>query len=105
MRTSVLAIFLITLLLQSSLAFSQDRKISGTVTDANGAGVEGVSVANQSTKASVLTDASGTFSINGAPGQRLLFTHISFAQKEMIIGSESTLTVALEQLQNVLSDV
>ncbi|MEO6916776.1 MAG: TonB-dependent receptor plug domain-containing protein, partial [Chitinophagaceae bacterium] len=105
MKKTVLAIFMIGLLVTSLTSFGQDQKITGIVTDPNGAPIESVSVTNQSTKATTLTNALGAFSIGGIKGQRLLLTHITFGQKEIVIGSGSTLNISMEQQQNTLNDV
>lgn len=105
MRTTILAFYIIAVLLTSLHSYGQDRKFSGTITNAGGTPVEGVSVRNDATKASVLTDATGNFSIAGMSGQKLIFTHIGFAEKELLLGSETSLTVSLVQVENTLNEV
>lgn len=87
----IAAMFLITF-----CAYSQDRTITGKVTDeASSAGIPGVTVHVKGTRISTQTDTEGKYSLNVKNGKALLFTYVGYLEKEVVIGSGSNIDVAL----------
>jgi TonB-linked SusC/RagA family outer membrane protein len=90
----------------SCFAFSQNRVISGKVTDSkDGSPLPGVSVVVKGKTVGVSTDASGAFSLSVADGATLVFTHTGYDRHEVKVGSESTLNVQLQFNSNALGEV
>lgn len=102
-RAGILCLFA---LLFSCFAFSQNRVISGKVTDSkDGAPLPGVSVVIKGKTIGVSTDISGAFSINVSDDATLVFTHTGYDRREMKVGAGSTLNVQLQFNSNALGEV
>lgn len=68
------------LLLVSSFSFAQN-KVSGTVKDANGEPLIGVSVMEVGTNNGAVTDVNGKYTLSVKPGAKLKLTYIGFTSK------------------------
>ncbi len=90
----------------TQLAFSQTKVITGKVTDANGAPVQGASVSAKGSKGGTTTDANGAFSITvPATASSLIVSSVGFNQVEASIGDQTALNVALASATQSLNDV
>ncbi|PST81662.1 SusC/RagA family TonB-linked outer membrane protein [Pedobacter yulinensis] len=86
--------------------FGQQKSISGKVTNGRNEALPGVTVLSKSNKQNgTVTDAGGNFKINASPGEVLVFTFVGFKTKEVPVGSESGLTVTLDEETGNLQDV
>lgn len=87
-------------------AFSQNKTVSGKVTDAkDGSGISGVSVTIKGTNLGTQTDATGAFSLSApANATTLVVSAIGFRTMEVAIGAGSV-AVALETQANNLNEV
>lgn len=74
--------FLVLLLMLSQVAFSQERTVSGIVSDNSGMPIPGVTVSVKGTNNATQTDFDGKYSIKAAPNQILLFTYIGMKANE-----------------------
>ncbi len=97
-------IFTFSLLLFFSL-ISKAQTITGKVTDAQGAPLNGVSVAVKGVTSGVASSSAGTFTINAPANAVLVFTSIGYAQKEVAVDGRSTVDVVLETDSRNLSEV
>lgn len=78
------------------LAFAQ-KTIQGTVKDANGDPMIGVTITDQNGKAGGITDLDGKFTIqNAAPNTVLTFSYIGCKPKKVKVGSQKTWNIVLE---------
>jgi TonB-linked SusC/RagA family outer membrane protein len=93
------------LLLITLGTFAQVREVTGTVTDSEGKPVSGVTVSVKGTAANVVTDARGNYRLMATPEQTIVFTHISFAVKEVKVAQHPTVDVSLTPADNKLDDV
>ncbi len=86
-------------------AFAQ-FKVSGVVTDENGAPIPFASIVVKGTTIGVAADADGKFAIN-APSSKsvLLFSSIGYAGEEVPVGGKATITVALGPDKEALDEV
>lgn len=82
------------LMLFSVLAFSQNRTITGTVTDEKGDAVPGASVRIKNTRTGVAADNAGRFSILANTGDVLVVSGASIETIEVTVGSGNTITIA-----------
>ena len=98
---------LIICLLSSTLAWSQQKKITGTVTaDDSKAALAGANIAVKGRNVGTQTDASGNFSIDAGVGETLVITHTGYAKLEVIVSSESAVVdVSLRQESGNLGEV
>jgi TonB-linked SusC/RagA family outer membrane protein len=100
-------VFLLALMLTMSLvAFGQDRKVSGTVSDAKGGGIPGVSVVIKGTTTGTTTDVNGAFSINVKSGNaELVITSVGYVSQSIAVGNRSSIVVSLNEDVSQLSEV
>src|SRR4051812_17491123 len=93
-------------LLFSTLTFSQNRTISGKVTDAkDGAPLPGVSVQVKGQNAGATTDMNGSFTLSIVPGTTLTFTHTGYEGYQVKVGEQETLDVQLQLSKGSMSEV
>lgn len=86
--------------------FAQNRTITGTVLDANGIPLPGVSVVAIPSRTGTTTDNTGKFLISIPANARLLeFSAVNFATQSSIIGSRTTVDVRLVNEDKSLAEV
>ena len=92
--------------LASTTAFAQ-RQVSGKVTSAaDNAAMPGVTVLVEGTTNATTTDASGSYSIEVPNDQStLVFSFIGFLPREVAVGNQTTINVALEEDSKALDEV
>src|SRR6478735_9046751 len=83
----------------------QLKIITGKVTNAANAPLEGVSVLIKNSKAATVTRKNGTFSIQASEQDTLVFTYIGYANRSAFVGSKTTLDITLAEGASDLSDV
>lgn len=89
-----------------SLAFAQDRKVTGTVSDQNGNPLANVSYQLKNTTIGGLTSENGQFSINvSSPSAVLVFSLVSYKTVEHKVGQATEITITLEPAAGNLSEV
>jgi TonB-linked SusC/RagA family outer membrane protein len=86
-----------------STVYAQQR-VTGRVTDDKGNGVESVTVAVKGTNTNAVTNANGDFSIAAGNGQRLVFSSVGFASKEIPV-TGSRIDITLDRTSGDLGDV
>jgi TonB-linked SusC/RagA family outer membrane protein len=101
------ATVLFTLLLLSHLSYSQDKVISGRVTDpTNGSGIAGVNVAAKGTISGTQTDVDGSYRISVGPSvTTLVFSSIGFTTQEISIDGRTSIDVTLSGSVSSLNEV
>ena len=80
------------LLLVSTLTFAQS-KVSGTVKDANGEPLIGVSVMEVGTNNGAVTDMNGNYTLNVKPGAKLKLSYIGFTSKTIKASGNSQIVL------------
>lgn len=90
------------LLLVSTLTFAQS-KVSGTVKDANGEPLIGVSVIEVGTNNGAVTDINGNYTLNVKPGAKLKLSYIGFTPQTVKAGSNSQ--IVLQEDNTALNEV
>lgn len=82
----------------------QQTNVHGVVKDAKGNAVADATVSVKGTNKSTLTASDGSFSIDAKQGDVLVITHVSFAAKEVTVGS-GNVNVSLSDAASTMSDV
>jgi TonB-linked SusC/RagA family outer membrane protein len=83
-----------------------DITVRGTVTDAGGQAIPGVSVKLKGSSLGVTTDLNGQYSINIPDGSGVLvFSFIGFSTMELAINNQTTLNVTLSEDSKTLDEV
>jgi TonB-linked SusC/RagA family outer membrane protein len=88
-------------------AYAQENiKISGTVTDANGDALPGVSVIVKGSVRGTVTDANGKYSLAiSSANDVLLFSYIGYNVQEQVVGTKTVLNVTMVENLQLLDEV
>lgn len=70
-------------------------KLTGTVTDENGAGMPGVTIAKKGTSSGANSDVNGKYSIDVNPGDVLVYSFVGYKSQEVKITNQSVLNIQL----------
>lgn len=98
--------FLIGLFLMSNfIVFSQNKTITGTVTDQNSFPQVGVTVLIKGTSNGTQTDFDGKYSINANTGDVLVFSSVGFKTSEITVRETSIINVILDEDVEALEEV
>ncbi|MET4141052.1 TonB-dependent receptor [Pedobacter sp. UYP1] len=92
-KISLLTVFLFAGLLAAT---AQDMQVNGTVKDAQGEPLPGVSVKLQGTTKATSTTAKGTFTISTPATGILIFRSIGFITKEQAVNNRQQINITLE---------
>ncbi|MEJ6979701.1 TonB-dependent receptor [Pedobacter sp. P351] len=86
--------------------FAQSKVVTGAVTDEKGETLPGVGVVVKGTQTATTTSGDGKFSIRVTGNNSVLvFSYIGFANQEILVGSKSTVVVALKENVSALTEV
>ena len=96
--------FLCLFLLSASFVFSQQRNVSGSVTDEQGVPLPGATVIVQETNSGTTTDFDGNYTISAEDGQTLIISYVGYTSQQITVSNSSSYDVAL-QLGNALDEV
>lgn len=86
-------------------SYGQETGLKGTVRDGAGKGIAGVTIRVKGGTASVQTNAEGSFSIQAATGSTLIITSVGYQEKQLIVGAQKTVDIALMPAENVLEEL
>jgi hypothetical protein len=75
---------------------AQDIQISGTVTDASGAPLPGVSIVVKGTTTGTASSVDGNFELPVPPGATLVFSSVGMKSQEIAVGNQTVIDVVLE---------
>lgn len=99
-------LFVFQFLLVTTIAFAQDRTISGKVTSPQGEGIPGVTVSVKGTTIGTITDVDGVYKLTvSADVKKLTYSFVGFRIQEIEIGSQSTIDVKLVEENKQLDEV
>ncbi|MCU0467491.1 MAG: SusC/RagA family TonB-linked outer membrane protein [Arcicella sp.] len=87
------------------VGISQDRQVTGKVTDSDNAALPGVSILVKGTTRGTTTTAEGTFKISAKEGSTLVFNSLGYEKKEIKVGNQSVLNVSLVSSSSELDEV
>jgi TonB-linked SusC/RagA family outer membrane protein len=98
----ILTLFLVMLTL---LVYSQEKNITGNVTDMAGTPLLGVTVLIKGSRKGTTTDFDGNYTIRAKPKDVLVFSYLGSETKEVTVGAKSTLNVSLSDTSMALEEV
>ncbi|MEZ0453905.1 SusC/RagA family TonB-linked outer membrane protein [Sphingobacterium thalpophilum] len=105
MKHKLLSFFVGSMIL-TSVAFAQEKKVSGRVTGADGKPLAGVTIAVQGSNVATQTDANGNYSLSVPTGKVIVFRSVGYADKTLIVKEgQSAFNVTLDGADNALSEV
>lgn len=97
-------LFLFMALASTAVGFAQ-KQVSGTVTDASGVPLPGVSVLVEGTSQGTATDFDGRYTLEVAEGESLVFSFVGFLPATRTIGSSDVIDVNLQEDTQGLQEV
>src|SRR5690606_32715016 len=103
MKRTLQVFFLLLFVFQSG--YSQERTITGTVTDAGGLPIPGVNVTVRNTNRGAQTDFDGNYSINAATNEILVFSFVGLSRVERSVGTSSVVNVTMQEDSEALDEV
>jgi TonB-linked SusC/RagA family outer membrane protein len=95
------ALLLAVLMLFGAFIYAQTRTVTGTVRDSKGDPVPFANVTVKGTNTGVSADVNGNFTIQIEEGQSLIVSSTGFAEQEVAVGTQTTLTVAMQPQGNL----
>ena len=87
---------LLALLITTSIlltAYAQTKSVTGKITDANGAPLQGISVIIKGTLSGTTTAADGSFKLNVPENATLVFSGVGYEATEMSVRNRTVLDV------------
>ena len=81
------------------------QTVTGTVTDESGKSIQAASVTIKGTTRGTVTDQNGMFSISASPGNVLSVSSLGYISKEVTLGNEKNISIALTATNSELSAV
>lgn len=87
------------------MVLAQTKKITGTVKDATGVGVPGVTILIEGGGAKTQTDGDGKFTITAKPGDVLITKYISHTDGRITVDQRSNYNITIKEEANSLNEV
>ncbi len=103
--TKMLFIAVLLFLTDSLGMMAQTKKITGKVSSDKGETLSGVTILIKGTKKGTSTDKEGKFSLEASQGNTLVFSFISYQNKEVLVNTESVLDIVLNESTESLEEV
>lgn len=96
---------LVAILSCGAMAMAQNKQVTGTVTDPEGAAMAGVTVQVEGTMNATATNAAGQYSISAPAEANLVFSYIGMASQTQPVGQRSVIDVTMQSDSQVMEDV
>ncbi|MCX2480028.1 SusC/RagA family TonB-linked outer membrane protein [Pedobacter sp. MC2016-15] len=93
------------LLFSFSFTYAQTVTVKGIVKDAQGVTIPSVTIVIKGTTKGTTSDMNGAYTIAATKGSTLVFRFVGYEAKEVVVGDQSTINVALADVSNKLNDV
>lgn len=91
-----LSLSLAVMLMMASVVWAQDRTVSGTITDENGAGMPGVNIIVKGLSSGTVTDVNGKYSLSAPANGTLVVTFVGYKTVEVPVGDRTSIDVAMD---------
>lgn len=90
---------------QNTSKDTKKRKVTGTVSDANGEPIIGATIKEKGTTNGTASDLDAKFSLEVSPGAVLEVSYIGYQTQEVKVGDRVSLSVTLAENQQILDEV
>ncbi len=97
--------FFVFALLTGTEAFAQAASVTGTIKDAAGQPLGGVTIMEKGTNNGTVSDADGKYTLTVKPNAVLVFSFSGYKEQEEKVGKRSTINISLESDEKQLSEV
>lgn len=104
-RCSKKGLLLNSLFLIAMSSYGQSANVKGVIKDSSGKGIAGVTIRVKGKAETVQTNTQGNFSIQVSPGSTLIITSVGFQEKQITVGQQANLDIALVPAENVLEEL
>jgi TonB-linked SusC/RagA family outer membrane protein len=104
MKTKLKGILTLLLAFFVQISFAQEKTVSGTVSDSEGA-LPGVNVTLKGTTSGTETDFDGKYSIKASTGDVLVFSYIGYTSVEKEVNNNNVIDVTLVESGEALDEV
>ncbi len=91
------AVFLLLAFFNFSLVMAQTKTITGTVTDATGISLPGVTIAIKGTTQGTITDVDGNYNLDAAASDILVYSFVGYNTQEIVVGNQTIINVSLAE--------
>lgn len=85
------------LLFVLNFSFAQQSRVTGKVNDVRNQPLPGATVLVKGTSRGTVTDVDGTFAIQAASGETLVFSFVGFETKEFLLGASTIVDITLSE--------
>ncbi|MFB9057370.1 SusC/RagA family TonB-linked outer membrane protein [Mariniflexile ostreae] len=85
--------------------YAQNKNISGNVTGEDGIPLPGVSILVKGTTTGTMSDFDGNYSLKAKPNAIVVFSYVGMESQEVLVGSKTTINIALKSSQIGLDEV
>jgi TonB-linked SusC/RagA family outer membrane protein len=89
----------------NSETMDQSKKVTGKIIDKDGAPLPGVTITVLGTTRGVITDNDGSFTIDAAPGDKLVFSFIGMESQIIDVDNKTNISITLLEKTEELADV
>ncbi|WP_346318645.1 SusC/RagA family TonB-linked outer membrane protein [Chitinophaga sp. YIM B06452] len=90
----------------NQISFAQAKKtVTGTVRNASGEGIPGVTVTEKGTSNGAISQADGSYRLSVAPNATLVFNYIGFLRQEVRTGESASYNITLQEDVTGLDEV
>lgn len=96
---------LMVMLLSLATVHSQEKTITGTVTDEGGIPLPGVNIVVEGTSIGTQTDFDGNYAINASAGQVLVYSYIGQKDERRTVGAQNVINVQMQEDTQALEEV
>ncbi|MEN7550449.1 SusC/RagA family TonB-linked outer membrane protein [Rapidithrix thailandica] len=97
-------LFIFLTVLVPQMGFSQ-HITKGTVTDASGEALPGVTVSVKNTHSGTVTDLDGKYSVNAPADAVLIFSYVGYETQEASVSGRSEINVVLQEASKMMDEV
>ncbi len=96
---------LLLFLLGSTYSYTQEKTVSGRVSDQGGLPLPGVNILVKGTTSGTQSDFDGNFSIQASEGQILVFSYLGQTTIESTVGATNTMNIKMQEDAEALEEV
>ena len=91
-------LFLVGIFLFSQLgAFAQQKTVTGTITDDDGAPLPGVTIVIKGTTAGTISDVDGNYTLTNVPeNATIVFSFVGMSTQEIAVGNQASINVSMK---------
>jgi TonB-linked SusC/RagA family outer membrane protein len=106
MKHKLLKIFMVCFFCTASMAFAQNKTITGTVTSQeDGLTIPGASIKVRGTTVGTQTNANGKYTLNVPEGSTLVYSFIGYVSQSIAVGNKTNIDVVLTSDSKALTEV